>query len=133
MQFPETVRNWRTIGLACATEGDNVEGNKVQIAKQIEQMGFDSPHDTNSCSQNTKIIDYIKDDPYSNAYNPGWRNHLTLGGEKVVNSIIDWPTSMVDVVRHLVITKTIKTPGRITLINKIRIPQPLRPLLWKTT
>lgn len=51
----------------------NVGGNQVQAAKRLEDIecvGCDGPHDTNTCSQNNESIAYVKSNPFSNTYNP---------------------------------------------------------------
>ncbi|TYK04238.1 hypothetical protein E5676_scaffold758G00120 [Cucumis melo var. makuwa] len=46
-------------------------------------VGYGDPHNTNVCPLNTEIVAYVKNDPYSNTYNSGWRYHpnFSWGGQ----------------------------------------------------
>lgn len=56
----------------------NVVSSSVHVVKHVAEMdcvGCSGSYNTDVCPFNTKMITYAKNDPYSNTYNGGWRNH----------------------------------------------------------
>lgn len=68
----------------------NIVMSSVYAAQQVSDLGYvgcEGPHNNDVCPLNTKTIAYEKNDPYSNTYNAGWREHLnfSLGGQEQNN------------------------------------------------
>lgn len=61
----------------------NAASSSFQSVKQVDEIGcmrFGSPHKIDACPLNIEIVAYVKHDPYSNTYNPRWRNHPNFVG-----------------------------------------------------
>lgn len=110
----------------------------VHVVQQVVELGCvgcGGPHNTDTCPQNTETVAYVKNDPYLNTYNAGWRNHLnfswgvkskTLKGDKMAKEIIT--------AKHLAIAKDIIMIGHIIQPHTINKPKTLLHLLpnpWK--
>ncbi|KAA0054822.1 hypothetical protein E6C27_scaffold437G001150 [Cucumis melo var. makuwa] len=91
--------------------------------EEIGCVGCSSLHTIDACLLNIETITYVKNDPYSNTYNAGWRDHLNFSwggqgqGDKVVKDII--------VMKHLAIVKDVIMIDHTTQHLKINKPPPL--------
>lgn len=59
----------------------NVRGNSIQDLKHADEIGcvgYGGAHTTDARLHNTENVAYVKNGPYSNTYNWGWRDHLNF-------------------------------------------------------